>query len=100
MVVLALAVVLVAAVVIGVGSAFGRRRPDDELQSERGADEPPDEGMGGSPKRVRPAGPGAESQRPDQPGEIHPQEQRGAPPEDVAKPSDAAGLHDPDERDR
>lgn len=96
-VVLLLAVVLVGAVGVGVGSAFGRRRSSDELMSERGADESPDEGMGGSPIRDRPAGPGAESQSPDFPGEMHPPEQRGAPPDEVAKPSDAGGERDLDE---
>jgi hypothetical protein len=98
-IVLAIAAVVLAVVVVGVGSAMGRSRRTDELESERGADAGSREGMGGEPVEDRPAGPAAESQDPATPGEMHPPEQRGAPADEVAPPSEAAGRQQPDDRD-
>lgn len=105
-IVLAIVGVLLGVVFVGMGSAFGRSRDDDELQSERGANESAQSGMGSAPTRDRPAGPDAEGQEPG-PGEWHPRDaDDGArldagPEDDAALPSDAAGKQDtPDRRQR
>lgn len=98
-IVVGVAGVILAFAVIGLGSVLGRSRGNDELESERGADESSEqEGMGGDPVRDRPAGADAEPQDPDLAGgELHPREQQGDTDE-AAMPSEAAGKHNPDER--
>ncbi len=95
-IVLAIAGVVLALLVVGLGSMIrGPRGDGDELVTERGADEGPEEGMGSDPTRDRPAGPGAEPQDPESAqGELHPPEQRGSDPGDVAPPSEAAGKRE------
>lgn len=99
-VVLAIAGLILAVLIVGAGSFLGRRRGSDELQAERGADDSPQEGMGGKPVRDRPGGAAAESQNPELAGgDLHPPEQQGEGAEDAAMPSEAAGKRDPRENE-
>lgn len=97
-VVLVAGAIVLAVLVVSIGSIGRGRRSTDELRSERGAASDPQEGMGSRPLRDRPAGPGAEAQDPTLPGaQLHPPEQQGNGP---AVPPSAAGRRDPEEDER